>query len=743
MRKITFKRIIAMAIASLMVIAALVSILPLFVSAADESELSYPISGYNPGEDCYDPIPMLVIMINFDADGDGVDDNPDTGDANKNFVTAEKVKNKENPEYGEQWCHTTEQDWVKILFSTEGNTLNSYYKYMSNDKFWWVPATETYGEENNGVIAVTIDEVHPDCNGVSENWLHCFVKIIEAASEFVDFSVFDTNGNGRLEKYELCLAFILGGAETSSGQTGLTEVFGFHAYYKEYDPNNVLTTDGVEVGRSGFFGTGAISGGAPLRFGVFAHELGHYLGAPDLYDTSGAKYDDAVGAASLMASGAHGSKPAHLDPYLLSDFGFVTPQTVLEDGVYTLYSKASSEGDYNVIKLATPNPKEYYLIENRFSSIKDGSAFDDGIAQGIVIWHIDEGIHSRMGNTCNAANHGTDPAVVAYPIISKEGNTASVLSPYGAFRTTSLTNPNYAVFRASAYKFPVSETWYTSLTEAQAELVKDLKVEVISGNGDEMQIKVTGAYEQKLLPEFSMMVTGRTQTSITIRGELETLNYSTMTEAKVVVTEKKTGTVIKDEPLKLKSDYTFEIKCEDLTVETQYEFKIIAETSNGTSETKIVDSTNPAERTYANITLVVNSDQYTTTTQKVQVGKTHTIRVQLNKSGYTFEGWYLDEEYTQPYTPGIIEEECEFTIYAKWVKTVVNTTESTAKKTDATTSDTAAEMPDEPVSGGCGGAATKGAEPTILLGGAVIAILGAVAGGKCTCRKNKSDNDEE
>jgi uncharacterized repeat protein (TIGR02543 family) len=239
-----------------------------------------------------------------------------------------------------------------------------------------------------------------------------------------------------------------------------------------------------------------------------------------------------------------------------------------------------------------------------------------------------------------------------------------------------------------------------------------------------------------------MMVTGRTQTSITIRGELETLNYSTMTEAKVVVTEKKTGTVIKDEPLKLKSDYTFEIKCEDLTVESQYEFKIIAETSNGTYETKIVESTNPAERTYANITLVVNSDQYTTTTQKVQVGKTHTIRVQLNKSGYTFEGWYLDEEYTQPYTPGIIEEECEFTIYAKWVKTVVNTTTSTTKKTDATTSDTAAsEMPDEPVSGGCGGAAAKSAEP-VLIGGAVIAILGAVAGGKCTCRKNKSDNEE-
>ena len=721
-------RILAIVLASLMILAALVSVIPLFVSAADEGEISYPISGYNPGEDCYEPIPMIVIMINFDADGDGEDDNPDTGDPEQNFVTYQKVKDKNDPAYGEQWCHTTEADWVSRLFSFEGNTLNSYYKYMSDDKFYWIPATETYGEADNGVIAVTIKNVHPNCNGTSGNWLHCFNQIIEAASEYVDFSDFDKNGNGRLEKYELCLAFILGGAETSSGQTGMTEAFGFHAYYKEQDPNNRVTTDGVEVGNSGFFGTGAISGGYPLNFGVFAHELGHYLGAPDLYDTDGTKYDGAVGGASLMASGAHGSKPAHIDPYILADFGFVAPETVREDGTYTLYSKASSEGKYNVIKLATPNPREYYLIENRYSSIRDGSTFDNGIAQGIIVWHIDESIHNSTGNKCNSSKFGKDPSVVAYPVIMKEGNTETVLATYSAFNINE-RNPYCAVFNPTAYTFPVSGTWNTSLNEDQAKLVENLRVEVVSEAGDEIQIKITGAYKQELLPEISMMVQERTQTSLALRYELDTLNYATMTEAKFILTEKSTNTVVKEETVKFNSDYIYNVVCEGLKAETQYECKIVAQTSHGELVTTSTESTSVIERKYANITMVVNSDEYATISQKVEVGKTHSIRVQLNKYGYTFEGWYFDEEYTQPYTPDVITEEADFTIYAKWEKKAVSTTTKKTTSTTVATTDATSEIPDEPVSGGCGGAAAKGAEP-MLLGGAVLAILGAAAGGK-------------
>ena len=727
----TFKRILATVIAALMILAAMVSLVPLFVSAAEAGEVTYPITGYNPGEKCYKPIPMLVIMINFDADGDGVDDNdPVTG----TYEDYKRVKDSNDPAYGEQWCHTTEEDWVSRLFSFEGNTLNSYYKHMSGGKFSWVPAEENYGTANNGVIAVTIDEVHPNCNGVSAQWVHCFGKIIEAASEYVDFSKFDANGSGMLDKYELCLAFIIGGAETSSGKTNMTEVYGFHAYYKDYDSNNIFKTDGVTVGGSGFFGTGAISGGKPLNFGVFAHELGHYLGAPDLYDTGGSEYDQAVGTASLMASGAHGSAPAHLDPYMMSKFGFAAPQTVFVDGEYTLYSKTSEKGEYNIIKLCTPNPTEYFLIENRSSSAPGDSGFDNGVEKGILIWHVDEKLHKKGGNTCNSASHGYDPAVVVYTPINEAGNKVSAIAMYGAFKANDPHYANKAVFDATAYTFPKSGTWHTSLTEAQAKSVENLRVEVLSEAGDEMKIKVTGAYNLVLPPDISMFFYDLTKTSVTVKGELKTLNYSTMTSAKFVLTEKKTSKVIKEQELKFNPDYTYEIALEGLTPGTMYECKIVAESTHGQLVVKEDQYTIPEESKYANITMVVNSNQIKTTTQKVKVGANHVIRIELIKTGYTFEGWYLDEAYTQPYTPGKIEKESEFTIYAKW-------TANQTQATQATTAPTTGEMPEMPggtVSGGCGGSAAKGAEP-MLLGGAVMAVLGAAVGGK----KRKKSSDEK
>ncbi len=658
-----FKRILAMVVAALMVLAAFVSLIPLFTTAADEGEISYPISGYNPGEKCYDPIPMLVVMINFDADGDGVDANPD----GMGYLKVTNKTNEDgtpNPSYGEQWCHAKEEDWVKNLFSDEGRTLNTYYKYMSDGKFYWIPAEETYGTANNGVIAVTLNAVHPNVKGGDGNWLYCFNQIVEAASEYVDFSKYDVNNSGTVEKYELCLAFVLGGEETSSGSTGIRDPYGFHAYYKDFDLRNLVVTDGVEVGRSGFFGTGALSGGKPLKFGVFAHELGHYLGAPDLYDTAGTAYDNAVGAVSLMASGAHGDAPSHLDPYLLAEFGFVSPETIMADGEYTLYARSNSENKYNVIKICTPNPEEYYLVENRYSTATNSPGFDNGISRGIFIWHVDEGIHGKGGNTCNASDKGLDPAVVAYPLTRADGEAESVLVNYGAFSSEK------PIFEAAKYTFPISKTWYTSIStrgEAVAEAMKDLRIEVLSAPGDEMKIKITGSYKPEFPPEFHLSATEWTQTGVKVTATLKTLNYSTLTSAKFIFSERDSGTVIKEQDITLNSNYQFTTDITGLKPNTAYEYKVIAESSHGQATFKDSNFTKPEEVKQAKITLVINSDQYKTTVQTVNVGGKIRVNFQLKKSKCKFAGWYLDEAYTQPFDiESAITSEGEFMVYAKW-----------------------------------------------------------------------------
>ena len=129
--------------------------------------------------------------------------------------------------------------------------------------------------------------------------------------------------------------------------------------------------------------------------GPFAHEYGHALGLPDLYDTDNSSYG--VGIWSLMAGGSwasvsiHGDRPVHLDPWSKFSLRWVNPVKV--DGVlYNKTIRAASDGP-DVFQLLDGGflSGEYFLIENR-----QKTGFDSGLpGEGILIWHIDA---SEMDN---------------------------------------------------------------------------------------------------------------------------------------------------------------------------------------------------------------------------------------------------------------------------------------------------------------------------------------------------------
>ncbi|WP_405102575.1 immune inhibitor A domain-containing protein [Micromonospora sp. NBC_01412] len=91
---------------------------------------------------------------------------------------------------------------------------------------------------------------------------------------------------------------------------------------------------GVQIGDTGMwirdYTTEPENGG----LGVFAHEYGHDLGLPDLYDTNGG--DNGVGFWSLMASGSWlsrgtddiGSTPGYMDPWSKLFLGWLNHSTV-------------------------------------------------------------------------------------------------------------------------------------------------------------------------------------------------------------------------------------------------------------------------------------------------------------------------------------------------------------------------------------------------------------------------------
>ncbi len=129
--------------------------------------------------------------------------------------------------------------------------------------------------------------------------------------------------------------------------------------------------------------------GELIDMGVFAHEYGHILGLPDLYD-----YDyDASGAGrwTLMASGswnAGGVSPAHFDAWCKSQLGWVQP-TIVTD--YKIRAKLPAvEYTPTVYRLWTDGdttPMQYFLIENRQKT----GLFDSYLpGEGLLIYHVDD-----------------------------------------------------------------------------------------------------------------------------------------------------------------------------------------------------------------------------------------------------------------------------------------------------------------------------------------------------------------
>ena len=320
--------------------------------------------------------------------------------------------------FSDQKIKYTESTWANTFFGTSGATVRNYYMENSNSKFYFKPAKETSGTVNNGVVSVTLNYKHPNTGDDVNEANRTIVKnAIATADSYINFSQYDTNGNGYIDNNELHVLTIIAGYECSYSDVS-PSVWG-HRW--SFSASTAPSADGVKICASpygGYTQQGEIHGDgdaddhmAPI--GIFCHELGHDIGLPDLYNTGFLSWNDNdIGYTSLMASGSWGaatgvagSSPTHIDAYNKIYLGFVKPTIVSSsNGEYILNS--TSKSTYNVLKVPTSTSGEYFLVENRNMSGYDagmyryGEAIDNG---GIAIWHIDESVieANRRSNTIN------------------------------------------------------------------------------------------------------------------------------------------------------------------------------------------------------------------------------------------------------------------------------------------------------------------------------------------------------
>ncbi|MBR4727515.1 MAG: immune inhibitor A, partial [Clostridia bacterium] len=249
-------------------------------------------------------------------------------------------------------------DWSATIF-TGARSLAAYYDEMSFGSFTFSPVTETsaYGvggnsntadRENDGVIHVSLAEPHRDWTLEEETsesdyrMIRMLMHALEQASEYLDFAAYDSNGDGTITTNELAIAFVVAGYEAAMDATcsqgGPAYYLWSHAWsideaIGQYGWTMSLPRyDGVEL--SSYIAIAErLSATQQEPISLLAHELGHYLGLPDLYPTAGggpwSAY--AVNYLSLMASGAwceeeDGSfQPCAMDAWCRCALGWYTP----------------------------------------------------------------------------------------------------------------------------------------------------------------------------------------------------------------------------------------------------------------------------------------------------------------------------------------------------------------------------------------------------------------------------------
>jgi M6 family metalloprotease-like protein len=198
---------------------------------------------------------------------------------------------------------------------------------------------------------------------------------------------------------------------------------------------------GTEIGKSGIwigdYTTEPENGG----LGVFAHEFGHDLGLPDLYDTAGG--DNGTGFWTVMSAGSWlnhggnsiGTTPGYEDPWSKLYLGWLDYRVVMfgHDGEVKLGPAAGNTRAPQALIVPLPDKNghaNYYIAENRtytdYDEVLKTGPYQFGWSDtrpkwverfpyqnGLLVWYVDESYSDN--NTSTHPGHGLDLVVDARP----------------------------------------------------------------------------------------------------------------------------------------------------------------------------------------------------------------------------------------------------------------------------------------------------------------------------------------
>jgi M6 family metalloprotease-like protein len=314
-------------------------------------------------------------------------------------------------EFSDQAGSTSEASWASFV----SGQIADYYNEVSHGAVTLMPAAESFGTANNGVVGwLNLGYPHPNTgSNFGDPNQQIAGNAILAADPYVNFASFDANADGYVDSNELAVVVIVAGYERSYSANYGPSVWGHR--WSIYCCGGAPTVDGVTVGS--FHGDGGYAefgelhrsyelDGHQATMGIMVHELGHLIfGLPDLYDTDYSS--NGIGAFSVMSGGSWGYKfddafigmtPVGPDAWIKFDRGWATGAE--GSGVESIIGSGSvpATATNTVFRVSTMVPTQYFLVENRQDTGYDRGleGLLGGFGGGVAIWHVDETI---AGNT--------------------------------------------------------------------------------------------------------------------------------------------------------------------------------------------------------------------------------------------------------------------------------------------------------------------------------------------------------
>ena len=288
-------------------------------------------------------------------------------------------------------------------------SMNEFYMEMSAGKFrisgnvfGIYPVSNTQacygsGECNEGECRYCYDgECYRGSDGGTCLGALNFVReVVTAADGEVDFSNFDSDNDGFVD----CLIVVhagYGGEQKCDKLSGCDRIWSL-SYAFSATGSYYITLDNVKIDR---FIVGPELTAVPrnrteefIDMGVYAHEFGHLLNLPDLYDTDLSSCG--VGVYDLMGYGVHGPSPSYLSAWPRLKLGWAEVIDANFEGPQCGYFLKSFLDGGKVLRAWAYDekelPKQYFLAEFRPKRGLD----EDLPSNGLLIWHIDENITSN------------------------------------------------------------------------------------------------------------------------------------------------------------------------------------------------------------------------------------------------------------------------------------------------------------------------------------------------------------